>query len=308
MTSGGLAPPGGGLDRGRRTARARLRRGGRPGPRDRGAGCGGDTPLHVHAWGDEGAPRVVCLHGVTAVGRALRASSRERLAATRRVLAPDLLGHGASPYEPPWRIDDHLDALAGDRRRRAARRGSATPSAAASRSSAPHGSPSSVERLVLLDPAIAAAAARRALGGRERPGRAALRQLRGGDRPPLRRERAARRAAGARRGRASRPPRRARRTAGATATPRRRSSRPTRRWPRRRRRSHAVRVPTLLVLGAELVPPLRPPARRASRCARRPARGRHRPRRAHRALGRARRDRRGDPALPATCAVRVYPT
>jgi lipase len=27
------------------------------------------------------------------------------------VVAPDLLGHGSSPYEPPWRIDDHLDAI-----------------------------------------------------------------------------------------------------------------------------------------------------------------------------------------------------
>ena len=29
------------------------------------------------------------------------------------MLAPDLLGHGDSPREPPWRLDDHLDAVEG---------------------------------------------------------------------------------------------------------------------------------------------------------------------------------------------------
>jgi lipase len=28
-----------------------------------------------------------------------------------RVLAPDLLGHGLSPYDPPWSLDAHIDAL-----------------------------------------------------------------------------------------------------------------------------------------------------------------------------------------------------
>jgi lipase len=27
------------------------------------------------------------------------------------VVAPDLLGHGSSPYEPPWSIEDHLQAI-----------------------------------------------------------------------------------------------------------------------------------------------------------------------------------------------------
>jgi lipase len=68
------------------------------------------TPqLAVHAWGTEDAPRLVCLHGVTSHGRHF-----ERLAGRLpgfRVLAPDLLGHGDSPYEPPWDTGAHVDAL-----------------------------------------------------------------------------------------------------------------------------------------------------------------------------------------------------
>ena len=65
--------------------------------------------LHVHEWGPREAPRVVCLHGVTSHGRhfARLAEALPEL----HVVAPDLLGHGSSPYEPPWRINDHLDAI-----------------------------------------------------------------------------------------------------------------------------------------------------------------------------------------------------
>ncbi len=66
--------------------------------------------LAVHAWGDEGAPRLVCLHGVTSHGRhfaPLAASLDGRF----RVLAPDLLGHGDSSWEPPWDVGTHVDAL-----------------------------------------------------------------------------------------------------------------------------------------------------------------------------------------------------
>lgn len=67
--------------------------------------------LALHTWGDASAPRVVCLHGVTSHGRHF-----EKLAAALpgfHVLAPDLLGHGSSPYEPPWGIDRHIDAIVG---------------------------------------------------------------------------------------------------------------------------------------------------------------------------------------------------
>jgi len=66
--------------------------------------------LHVETWGEVDAPRVVCLHGVTG-----RGAGWHRLATgwlgEYHVLAPDLIGHGASPYEPPWSIGEHLDTI-----------------------------------------------------------------------------------------------------------------------------------------------------------------------------------------------------
>lgn len=108
--------------------------------------------LAVHAWGDADAPRVVCLHGVTGHGRHF-ARLGERLAPRFHVLAPDLIGHGDSPYEPPWSIDAHLSAIAeavGD-----------TPAIWIGHSFGARlcheltaRSPELVERLVHLDPAI----------------------------------------------------------------------------------------------------------------------------------------------------------
>jgi lipase len=74
------------------------------------------TQLAVHAWGDSAAPRVVCLHGVTSHGRHFERLA-ERLVGRGRgkpgpyVVAPDLLGHGDSPYEPPWSIEAHVTAV-----------------------------------------------------------------------------------------------------------------------------------------------------------------------------------------------------
>ena len=58
----------------------------------------------MHEWGDPAAACVVCLHGVTAHGRRYRRLAEEHLAARRRVLAPDLRGHGFSEWEPPWTL------------------------------------------------------------------------------------------------------------------------------------------------------------------------------------------------------------
>ena len=66
--------------------------------------------LHVHAWGEADAPRLVYLHGVTGHGGHARLLAEDWLA-DYRVLAPDLLGHGRSPWEPPWSIDAHLEAI-----------------------------------------------------------------------------------------------------------------------------------------------------------------------------------------------------
>jgi lipase len=60
--------------------------------------------LHVHEWGDPAAPPLVCLHGVSAHGRRFRKLAEERWADRFHVLAPDLRGHGASPWEPPWSL------------------------------------------------------------------------------------------------------------------------------------------------------------------------------------------------------------
>jgi lipase len=67
--------------------------------------------LHVHAWGEPGAPRAVCLHGVQAYGRRFRRLAEERLAARFHVLAPDLRGHGHSGWEGPWTLEAHVADL-----------------------------------------------------------------------------------------------------------------------------------------------------------------------------------------------------
>jgi lipase len=65
--------------------------------------------LVLHEWRDPGLPRVVCLHGVRNHGRHF-APLATRLTGYH-VLAPDLLGHGHSPWEPPWDIATHVDAI-----------------------------------------------------------------------------------------------------------------------------------------------------------------------------------------------------
>jgi lipase len=67
--------------------------------------------LHVQTWGDPGAPRIVCLHGVQAHGGRFRRLAEERLGARFHVLAPDLRGHGRSGWEAPWTLDAHLADL-----------------------------------------------------------------------------------------------------------------------------------------------------------------------------------------------------
>lgn len=66
--------------------------------------------LAVHEWGELGAPRVICLHGVTGHGLHF-ARLGERIASRFHVLAPDLLGHGDSRREPPWSLDTQVDEL-----------------------------------------------------------------------------------------------------------------------------------------------------------------------------------------------------
>ena len=65
--------------------------------------------LTVHEWGEPGSPRVVCLHGVRNHGGHFGPLA-SRLPGYH-VVAPDLLGHGHSPWEPPWDIETHLRAI-----------------------------------------------------------------------------------------------------------------------------------------------------------------------------------------------------
>lgn len=108
--------------------------------------------LHVHAWGEESAPRAVFLHGVTGHGGHARLLAEDWLEGYR-VLAPDLLGHGVSPFEPPWSIDAHVEAILASLDREPADwighsfGGRLAFELAARR-------PDLVRRLVLLDPAI----------------------------------------------------------------------------------------------------------------------------------------------------------
>ena len=116
------------------------------------AGDTGPRRLHVRSFGPEDGAEIVCLHGVTAWGGHF-AGLAERLGPRRRLLAPDLLGHGRSPREPPWRIDDHLGSVAssvGPGRR--AWLGHSFGGRLAFEHAARR--PDEVERLVLLDPAI----------------------------------------------------------------------------------------------------------------------------------------------------------
>ena len=108
--------------------------------------------LAVYEWGEEDAPRVVLLHGITSHGRHF-ARAAERLAGRFHLLAPDLLGHGSSPWEPPWSIDAHLDAvLATVGETPAAWVGHSFGGRLAFELAARE--PRLVERLVLIDPAL----------------------------------------------------------------------------------------------------------------------------------------------------------
>ena len=243
MTSGGLAPPWGartgavhgdvvaGADSGPLARPAwtneaqRARPGRPPAP---------VTRLHVHAWGDEGAPAVVCLHGVTGWGGHF-AGLASKLAGGHRLLAPDLLGHGSSTREPPWRLDDHLDAVERTVGDAPIWLGHSFGARLAFEHAARH--PGSVERLVLLDPAIllpphvALWAAENARAER------AYASFEDGGRPPLPGEPAPCGAARAGGERAPRSPGRGGRRRGGTGTRRRASSPPTRSSRPRRRRS-----------------------------------------------------------------------
>ncbi|MFW0784193.1 alpha/beta fold hydrolase [Gordonia sp. CPCC 206044] len=69
-------------------------------------------PLHTSLFGPAlpDTPTVLAVHGLTGHGRRWESLARDHLA-DLRVVAPDLIGHGYSPWEPPWSYDDQVDAL-----------------------------------------------------------------------------------------------------------------------------------------------------------------------------------------------------
>jgi lipase len=54
---------------------------------------------------------VLVVHGVTNTGARYRGLAEEQLPGYR-VVAPDLRGHGASTWDPPWSLDRHVEDLA----------------------------------------------------------------------------------------------------------------------------------------------------------------------------------------------------
>jgi lipase len=108
--------------------------------------------LRLSTWGEADAPAVVCLHGLTRYGGHFRRLAEERLGGFR-VLAPDLRGHGASTWEPPWSLEQHaadvLETLAAEGVERAAFVGHSFGARVVLELP-----PAAVERAVLLDPAL----------------------------------------------------------------------------------------------------------------------------------------------------------
>ena len=66
--------------------------------------------LNAYEWGEPDTATVVCLHGVSSYGGRFDGLA-EPLADRYHVIALDLLGHGHSPWQPPWDVGAHLDAI-----------------------------------------------------------------------------------------------------------------------------------------------------------------------------------------------------
>jgi len=108
--------------------------------------------LARYEWGDASRPALVCLHGVTSHGRHF-ARLAERLSDRFHVVALDLRGHGGSPWEPPWNLEQHVaDVLVAAPEEPAAWLGHSFGGRVAYEAAA--AAPDRVARLVLLDPAI----------------------------------------------------------------------------------------------------------------------------------------------------------
>lgn len=70
------------------------------------------VPLTTTVFGstEPDTPTVLAIHGLTGHGRRWEALATEYLTDVR-VVAPDLIGHGTSPWVPPWSFEEHVAAL-----------------------------------------------------------------------------------------------------------------------------------------------------------------------------------------------------
>jgi lipase len=111
--------------------------------------------LRIHEYGDPAGAPVVCLHGVHGHGQRFRRLGLGPLA-DRRVLAPDLRGHGHSDWSPPWSTATHaadaLETADGLRVDRATWVGFSFGARVVATLAAM--APERVERVILLDPAL----------------------------------------------------------------------------------------------------------------------------------------------------------
>ena len=119
--------------------------------------------LHLHAWGPHEGRPVLVVHGVTNTGARYRRLAEEQLAG-HRVVAPDLRGHGGSTWDPPWSLDRHVEDLV-----ETVAAAGLGPVAVVGHSfgglvgmALAAGRPDMVERLALVDPAVALAPGRAA--------------------------------------------------------------------------------------------------------------------------------------------------
>lgn len=67
--------------------------------------------LNFHTYGPADGPEILAIHGMTGHGARWANLAGNHLPDVR-LLAPDLIGHGHSPWAPPWDIAAQVDGLA----------------------------------------------------------------------------------------------------------------------------------------------------------------------------------------------------
>jgi lipase len=114
--------------------------------------------LNAHTSGPDDGPPILAIHGVTGHGQRYDRIAREALPG-HRIVAVDLRGHGRSTWLPPWHAEQHvqdlLDTLDANGLQRVTVVGHSFGGLLATHLA--RTAPERVERIALLDPAIALA-------------------------------------------------------------------------------------------------------------------------------------------------------